>query len=228
MQSVREDTRVKIIRAAERIIATRGPDGAAMQAIVAESGQKNASAVHYHFGSKTALIAAVLARRMTDINKTRIEMLSRIELSPSTSIVDMLKLIVLPVAEQFYDERGCYHCRLVMRMLRHDDAARDYIDFDILAPYRQVMDMLTRAVSRHIPEMFIENRIVMLNQHLIAGLAEIEDQHDTTRPWETRARVLDLILCATSAIMTPIGGEVASAMENARTRSVSKGSSHGP
>ena len=45
--------------AAERLFALHGIDGVSLRQIAAEAGSANNSAVHYHFGSKTGLIAAI-------------------------------------------------------------------------------------------------------------------------------------------------------------------------
>ncbi|MFI7007035.1 TetR/AcrR family transcriptional regulator [Streptomyces sp. NPDC050145] len=52
-------TRQQLIKAAERLFATQGVDAVSVRAVNAAAGQGPAS-VHYHFGSKENLVAAVL------------------------------------------------------------------------------------------------------------------------------------------------------------------------
>lgn len=52
-------TRVRLIKTAERLFAERGADAVSVRAINAAAGLGPAS-VHYHFGSKDDLVAAVL------------------------------------------------------------------------------------------------------------------------------------------------------------------------
>ncbi|AKA07785.1 TetR/AcrR family transcriptional regulator [Streptomyces noursei] len=52
-------TRQRLIKAAERLFAAHGVDAVSVRAINAAAGQGPAS-VHYHFGSKENLVAAVL------------------------------------------------------------------------------------------------------------------------------------------------------------------------
>jgi len=53
-------TRERIKRAARRLFAEKGVDAVAVRDIIAEAGQKNASALNYHFGSKEGLIETLI------------------------------------------------------------------------------------------------------------------------------------------------------------------------
>lgn len=56
------ETRLALLRAAERLFAERGVDAVSMREIAATAGQANHSAVLYHFNDKRALLNAVLER----------------------------------------------------------------------------------------------------------------------------------------------------------------------
>jgi hypothetical protein len=58
-------TRLKLMDVAERLSAEPGN----------EAGQRNTSALHYHFGPKVELANAIFARRMWGINHCRIHLL---------------------------------------------------------------------------------------------------------------------------------------------------------
>ena len=64
-------TPVQLLDAAERLFAERGIDSVSIREIVRASGQSNLSAAHYHFGSREALVAALIERRMRVINDLR-------------------------------------------------------------------------------------------------------------------------------------------------------------
>lgn len=53
--------RIALIEAALGAFAEHGINGVSLRTIVARAGQHNQSAIHYHFGNKQGLIAAVLA-----------------------------------------------------------------------------------------------------------------------------------------------------------------------
>jgi AcrR family transcriptional regulator len=64
------DTRERLLNAAERLFAERGFNGVSTRMITEDAGA-NSAAMHYHFGSKAALIRAVFERRLGPINEHR-------------------------------------------------------------------------------------------------------------------------------------------------------------
>jgi outer membrane protein, multidrug efflux system len=72
------DTKTLILDAAEQAFADLGFDAASLRHIIAVAGV-NLAAVHYHFGSKDALVRAVFDRRIGPLNAERLEMLDLIE-----------------------------------------------------------------------------------------------------------------------------------------------------
>jgi AcrR family transcriptional regulator len=71
------ETKVRILEAAERLVADHGLD-VSLRAITAKAGV-NLAAVNYHFKSKDALIDALIARRIEPVNRARLEMLDALE-----------------------------------------------------------------------------------------------------------------------------------------------------
>ena len=69
------DTKTRILDTAERLFAQKGFDAVSLRNIIA-SARVNLAAVHYHFGSKQALIHAVIARRLRPINEERLAKLA--------------------------------------------------------------------------------------------------------------------------------------------------------
>jgi AcrR family transcriptional regulator len=62
---------LRLVLAAERLFARHGIDGVSLRQIAAEAGSGNNSAVHYHFGSKHGLIAAIFRHRLPQIISER-------------------------------------------------------------------------------------------------------------------------------------------------------------
>ncbi len=72
------DTKTLILDAAEVVFADRGFGAASLRQIIARAGV-NLAAVHYHFGSKEALVEAVFARRIEGLTRDRLAMLDACE-----------------------------------------------------------------------------------------------------------------------------------------------------
>lgn len=69
-----DDARARLIDTAERLFAERGVEGVSIREITREAGV-NVAAVHYHFGSKDALLHAVLDRNIEPLTARRGELL---------------------------------------------------------------------------------------------------------------------------------------------------------
>lgn len=72
-------TRLKLVLAAERLLAKRGFSNISQRQILVEAEQKNASAMSYHFGSMEGLVQAVIELRMNDVNARRLKVLDEID-----------------------------------------------------------------------------------------------------------------------------------------------------
>jgi AcrR family transcriptional regulator len=72
------ETRTRILDAAEEQFMQHGFEGASMRMLTAKA-EVNLAAINYHFGSKDALIEAVFRRRLDAMNAERIAELDRLE-----------------------------------------------------------------------------------------------------------------------------------------------------
>ncbi|MBA4150659.1 MAG: TetR/AcrR family transcriptional regulator [Verrucomicrobia bacterium] len=86
------DTKTLILDAAEQAFADLGFDSASLRHIISVAGV-NLAAVHYHFGSKEALIEAVFSRRLTPLNKERLKLLDQLEAEAGKSPLNVEKVI---------------------------------------------------------------------------------------------------------------------------------------
>lgn len=93
-------TQELLIEAAERLFAEHGFDGVTLKQITAEAGQRNASALQYHFGSKVELVRAIVARRMPAINERRNRLLDEVEAARrGGELRAVIEALVRPLAE---------------------------------------------------------------------------------------------------------------------------------
>ncbi|WP_280234290.1 TetR/AcrR family transcriptional regulator [Nocardia cyriacigeorgica] len=89
----------RLILAAERLFAERGIDAVSLRAVMSAAGA-NVASVHYHFGSKDALVEALLDQRGGEVSHRRAELLDSIEASGDPSARSLAEAFVRPVAEQ--------------------------------------------------------------------------------------------------------------------------------
>ncbi|HJT90649.1 MAG TPA: TetR family transcriptional regulator [Mycobacterium sp.] len=91
-------TERRILLAAERLFAERGIEGVSLRAVMAAAGT-NVAAIHYHFGSKEALVEALIAQRSGEISQRRAAMLDRLDSTKRITARQLAEAFVVPVAE---------------------------------------------------------------------------------------------------------------------------------
>jgi AcrR family transcriptional regulator len=99
-------TRARIVAAAERLFAERGIDSVSVSEINRAAGQRNRSAVQYHFRSKQGLVHAILDKHTPGIEQRRHAMLDEIESAGRPSLRALAEALVVPVAEKLDDPDG--------------------------------------------------------------------------------------------------------------------------
>lgn len=143
------DTRTSLLEAAERLFAEEGVHQASLRAITQAAGA-NLAAVHYHFGSKEALVREVLGRRLGPLNRRRLELLDRVEAQTSNPRVeDVVRAFVLPTLEMIQREQGGHaFARFVCRTFSEPDESYRGI---ILEQFRDILERFTAAFTRALP-----------------------------------------------------------------------------
>jgi AcrR family transcriptional regulator len=92
--TVRSDTKIKILDAAEKLFGMNGFDGTSLRDITADA-QVNLAAVNYHFQSKESLMEAVICRRIEPVNRRRLELLERA--GDNASVEEVIQAFLIPV-----------------------------------------------------------------------------------------------------------------------------------
>jgi AcrR family transcriptional regulator len=118
MSDEASSTRDRLLAAAERLFLSKDPDQVSVRAVNAEAGL-NPGAVHYHFGSREGLIAALLERELVPIWADRlapvVQRSERPEEGEPFSVADLVAAIVEPFDELVRTEKGRMLCHLLAR-----------------------------------------------------------------------------------------------------------------
>lgn len=99
------DTRERILDVAERLFGERGFPATPLRDITTEAGV-NVASVNYHFGSKEALLAEVLERRLKPINARRLELLDAVEAQAGGAPPELEAVIRAFLSPPFHSQRG--------------------------------------------------------------------------------------------------------------------------
>lgn len=92
-------TRDRLLDAATRLFAEKGVDNVSIAEIVRAAGQRNVSAVHYHFGRRDQVLQAVLARHIPVLAASRRQLLEQAVSRPRSDARSAAEAIVRPVTE---------------------------------------------------------------------------------------------------------------------------------
>jgi AcrR family transcriptional regulator len=101
-----ETTKQRLVSAAEELFAARGIDGVSLREINAAAGQRNSTALQYHFVDRGGLVRAVLAKHHVDIELLRHEMLDLYEEVGEGDLRALAGALVRPSATKLRDADG--------------------------------------------------------------------------------------------------------------------------
>ncbi len=102
-------TRERLIVAAERLFAIRGIGSVSSREILEAAGQRNASAINYHFGGKPALIRAIVAYRAGPLRERRRRAFAELDAAgASNDLRRLVRAFVQPLAIEVADPGSHY------------------------------------------------------------------------------------------------------------------------
>lgn len=123
-----DETRAQLIQAAERLFATRGVEAVSLREINREAGQRNATALQYHFEDRDGLVHAILAKHEVAIEASRHALLDQIEQDRQVDLHPLAAALVLPAAEKLSDRNGGRaYLRIVAQLINRHVARADPI-----------------------------------------------------------------------------------------------------
>ena len=105
------DTKTRLLDHAEKMFAEDGVFAVTNRQITEAAGQKNESALNYHFGTRNELIIALLTRRGRELDDLRAELLTHLKNKPTTR--ELVQLLVEVYASCLHTENGRDYHRIV-------------------------------------------------------------------------------------------------------------------
>lgn len=138
-------TRTAILDAAERLFSEHGVHAVATRQIVDAAGQRNTSAVSYHFGSRPGLVRELLARRGGPIDLERAR--RRSELGTTPSLVELATCLVAPYAQLLDDPGGRAYVQVVAQLRGRFAAWRVESDAATTAHLATILDEIEARAS---------------------------------------------------------------------------------
>ncbi len=107
------ETRARLIAEAERLFAEQGIWRVRVQDIVAAAGQKNSSALTYHFGSRSGVLDAILREHGEPIDQDRGEVWAALDDDQTPALIEAL---IQPLTRRLATASGRCYLRIVAQL----------------------------------------------------------------------------------------------------------------
>jgi AcrR family transcriptional regulator len=119
-------TRAKLVDEAARAFAADGVFTASLIDITRRAGQRNRGALHYHFGSRTGVLCAVLERHAEFLARREGELLEIARAAPDNDVKSVVEAIVRPATELAESGwRGRCYLVILAELVEEDPASLD-------------------------------------------------------------------------------------------------------
>lgn len=161
-------TRERLLREAERLFAREGLYRVTTREITQAAGQRNVSALNYHFGSRDGVVDVILTRHGDRIDEDRGKRLTRI--GPDASTRELVAALVIPYSTSLETEEGRDYLRIVAQMTDAFGAWRDARPG--VGPWLQEILELIEARPPSLPLAFRQERVVGMIMLMTAAMAD--------------------------------------------------------
>jgi AcrR family transcriptional regulator len=196
------ETTSELVEIAERMFAERGVENVALTQIVAAAGQKNRSALHYHFGSRGGVLAAVIDRRLAAINARRLALLDALPADASAHDVvraDIAALVLTALEEPW----GGDYVSILAQVRFHPQLLGESLVRDEYLSGLRLARQRLRALAPDLPLELLARRLNWLSDSTVFALARW--MRDTPRPERTataaKALTDDLVAYGTAGLL---------------------------
>ena len=172
------ETRERLLREAERLFARQGLYQTTVREITQAAGQRNVSALNYHFGSREGVLDAILDLHGERTDAERGELLATLGDEPS--VRDLVAALVIPYAAHLATPDGRDYLRIVAQMTgyfatwRVERAGTGPWLIAILARLEQQPDAVPPAVRAE----RVVAMIMLMTSAMAARATAIEDRHE--------------------------------------------------
>jgi AcrR family transcriptional regulator len=198
----------RILRSAERLFSERGIDGVSLREITTDSGVNSAS-LHYHFGSKIAVLERIFELRAAPIAQERERRLAQLKVNRQgrPKVEDVLHAFLRPALESQDTADGDSFRMLRARLaFEREDVRRRVLD----KAFNRSSQMALQALAKALPHLSAEE--LHWRFHFVLGsmvytmaypgrIESLSEQKVDTRDWE---KALDrLVAFAAAGLRAP-------------------------
>ena len=208
------DTKERILDVAERLFADFGYNATSLRDITREAGV-NLASVNYHFGSKEALLTALLERRFAAVNERRLTQLDRAETAAGPDgpgLEEIVRAFLAPPFEMRseWGTSGQKFLRLVGRIHSETDEIRQVF----IQLFQPTLSRFQAALQRALPHIG-PDEVEWRAHFLVGAMAHTMTWCESFQSRDQAAMLESLVQFGAAGMATPSGRPVE---VHARTR----------
>lgn len=168
-----DETRARLLSAAERLFAERGLSAVSNRQISEAAGQGNNFAVGYHFGTRSDLLLALLKAHQEPIDAIRARMVS--EVGYVSELRDWLRCLVQPQLEHIGTSPGLTYYGQFWQQFLNDPGSVELVYREAFesGPLTTILTEMYRRLPA-LPEETVRVRNLMSQNTLISTFADFE------------------------------------------------------
>ena len=164
--------RTRLLETAERLIGERGFE-VSLREIAAAAGQRNNSAVHYHFGGRDELIESIVELRQQPMESQRLELYADLDSARRTNIHSLVTVLISPMFETPYDAGATHYARFLEKIRDHPTFSSASFQGQHWPATRMLVGRIAQAMDE-LPAALVEARLRSMMTAMFALLADAE------------------------------------------------------
>lgn len=204
MARTAHDTRDKLITIGQHLFAEQGVFRVPLRTVIEQAGQKNTSALHYHFGGREGLLNAIIERHNIGIEAERAAMLEELRAARMDGdVAAVVSTFVLPFARKLESVEGREFLRVVAQLSDRFDFWDEGPPKTPAEAHRSLV-MMARSIPAQPPAIRHERvtTILMLVSDALALRARQIDQ-GRQLPLSNKAFIANLVDMSVGALQAP-------------------------
>ncbi|MEP2829718.1 TetR family transcriptional regulator [Parvibaculum sp.] len=213
----RGDTRLRLMQAAERLFGERGLHAVTLKEINAAAGQRNESALHYHFGSKQRLVQAILDHRVAAIDAVRAARVEALVAARGTQdLKAVIRVTFEPLTELLDTEEGIRFVRFAAQVLNDPDF--DLPTVALKSGFQGISRanaLIVAALGDLVPEVAVQRQRLMIEMVLTSLALWTRRADAMTNEPARRFFVESLFDGVAGALQAPVSEETLAALRAA-------------
>ncbi|MGA8257590.1 MAG: helix-turn-helix domain-containing protein [Nocardioides sp.] len=192
-----ESTETRLVRAAERLFAEHGVGAVSLRAVMQEANA-NVASVHYHFGSKEALVEAVVRSRYDELSIERQRHIDHLDQLEEIEARDLARVVLMPLVA-VAEHGGHDWLRVVGHLLSTNDPSLASLSALFLERSARVLELLA-GLQPSTPKATIDFRLIHAITVALYGIGNdanmrtlMQDLGVSWTPEEATSQLLDVV-----------------------------------